>query len=74
MFPNVVKQSGRKFVLRSGLEQFKAERAEIPYNPSTEPDALVPWKVFAREMGVTPRTLSTWWTNAARNVLAVAAE
>jgi hypothetical protein len=70
MFPTIVKQSGRKFVFRSGIEQYKAARAAIPYQPSTEPDALVPWKIFAREMGVCTRTLWTWYTDATKAVAA----
>ena len=72
MFPKVIKQGGRglRYCLRSGIEQYKAELAGIPYQPSTDPDMLVPWKVFAREMGVTTRTL---WNRHAEATKAVAA-
>ena len=68
MFPSIVKQSDRKYVFRSQIEEYKAHRAGIPHEPTPGPDTLVKWKDFAREMGVTTRTLWNWRAEANETV------
>jgi hypothetical protein len=62
-FPLVIWQNGRGYVLRSALNQYKAELTAAALGvqplspPCVEPDPLVPLKAVAEELGVGRRTI-----------------
>ena len=58
-FPTIIEQKGRRYVLRSAAEAYKAALAGLPH-PSPDPRApelLVPVRQFAAELGVCVRTV-----------------
>jgi hypothetical protein len=72
MFPNVIYQKRNRYFFRSAIERYKADLAGIPFQPNTGPDPLVPFKVFAAEMGVCQMTIERRLAEA-RNAAAEAA-
>jgi hypothetical protein len=56
--PQVFYHGTRRFVSRRAAEKYKAELAGIPFRDDPAmPDAHVPIKRFAEELGVTVRTI-----------------
>jgi hypothetical protein len=56
--PDLVYQSsGRRFVLSNEADRYVAELAGIPYGPKSDPNVLIPVKIFAQRLGVTVRTV-----------------
>jgi hypothetical protein len=63
IFPNVVWLKGRGYVVRSDLDEYKAELQAFALGvapikpPRIEPDPLVPLKAVSAELGVGRRTI-----------------
>jgi hypothetical protein len=74
IFPHVIWMGGRGYVLRSGVDRFKAElMAESlgtppTYPPIPDPNPLIPLPRIAEELGVHRRTVGRFIRESGRGV------